>query len=474
VENENCSILKIKNWSFVMNYMMIKKICFLALTLLACGNHDTKPTPPVEEQPQQYGVPFAGVQDPQNVVLYEVNTRAYSTNGNFQGVIDRLDNIKALGINTLWLMPIHPVGQLKSAGGLGSPYAVQNYMEVNTEFGNLEKLRELVQKAHDRNIAVIIDWVANHTAWDNPWIQNKSWYSQDASGNIIIPPGTNWQDVAELNYNNYDMRKAMIQAMKYWILEANIDGYRCDAVDFVPMDFWKQALDELKSIQNRKLILLAEGSKPENFSAGFQMNYAWDFYTNLKQVYNESKPAVSIFTTHLAEYNSIPAGASKLRYTTNHDLSAYEDTPIGLFHGVQGALSASVITIFTSAVPLIYSSQEVGYADKLPFFTRTAIDWSANPDMEKQYEKLFTLYNSTPVFSKGSLTYYSNPDIAVFKKSFGTEEYLILVNVRGVQKQYLPDSALANSTWTNALTESVVSISSPISLGAYAFLILKK
>jgi glycosidase len=457
-----------------MNYMMIKKICFVALTLLACGNHETKPTPPADEQPKQYGVPFAGVQEPQKVVLYEVNTRAYSANGNFQGVIDRLDNIKALGINTIWLMPIHPVGQLKSAGGLGSPYAVQNYREVNTEFGNLEKLRELVQKAHDRNIAVILDWVANHTAWDNPWIQNKSWYSQDASGNIIIPPGTNWQDVAELNYNNYDMREAMIQAMKYWVLEANIDGYRCDAVDFVPTDFWKQALDELKSIQNRKLILLAEGGKAENFSAGFQMNYAWDFYTNLKQVYNENKSAASIFITHVAEYNTIPAGASKLRYTTNHDLSAYEDTPIGLFHGVQGALSASVITIFTSAVPLIYGSQEVGYADKLPFFTRTTIDWSANPAMEKQYEKLFNLYNSTPAFSKGSLTYYSNPDIAVFKRSFGAEEYLILVNVRGVQKQYSPDAALANSTWTNVLNGATVSTSSPILLNAYGFLILKK
>jgi hypothetical protein len=458
-----------------MNFMMIKKIGFLALTLLACGNNDTKPVPSVvEEEPVQYGIPFAGVPETQNIVLYEVNTRAFSTNGNFQGIIDRLDNIKALGINTIWLMPIYPVGQIKSAGGLGSPYSVQNYMEVNTEFGNLDKLRELVQKAHDRNIAVILDWVANHTSWDNPWIQNKSWYTQDAAGNIIIPPGTNWQDVAELNYNNFDMRKAMIKAMKYWILEANVDGFRCDAVDFVPTDFWKQALDELKGIKDRKLILLAEGGKAENFSAGFQMNYAWDFYNNLKQVYNQNKSASTIFATHLAEYNSIPAGASKLRYTTNHDLSAYEDTPVELFHGVQGALSASVITIFTSAVPLLYSSQEVGYKDKLPFFTRNPIDWTANPGMEKQYEKLFSVYNSTNVFSKGTLTYYNNPDIAVFKRSYESAQYLILANVRGNQKQYIPDTELSNTTWTNALDGSTVSFSSAITLDAYGFLVLKR
>lgn len=457
-----------------MNYMIIKKICFLALATIACGNNETKPVAPVIEEPKQYGVPFAGVPEVANIVLYEVNTRAFSANGNFQGVIDRLDNIKALGVNTIWLMPVYPVGQIRSAGGLGSPYSVKDYMQVNTEFGDLEKLRELVQKAHDRNIAVILDWVANHTSWDNAWMENKSWYTRDASGNIIVPPGTNWQDVAELNFDNYDMRKAMIRAMKYWILEANVDGYRCDAVDFVPIDFWKQALDELKAIKDRKLILLAEGGKSENFTAGFQMNYAWDFLTNLKQVYKNNRAATSIFTTHLAEYSNIPSGTQKLRYTTNHDLSAYEETPVVMFNGIQGALSASVITIFTSAVPLIYSSQEVGQSENLPFFTRDPIDWEANQSMEEQYEKLFGIYNSTAVFTKGSLKYYSDSHVAVFKRMYNTTEFLILVNVRGDQKQYTLDPELKNTTWTNALDGSSVSFSASVTLNGYSFLILKK
>lgn len=458
-----------------MSFMMIKHICFLGLMLLACGsdNEDTKPVVPPDEEPKQYGVPFAGVPAVADIVLYEVNTRAYSAAGNFQGVIDRLDQIQALGVNTIWLMPIHPVGQVRSAGGLGSPYAVQDYGKVNTEFGDLAKLRELVDKAHARNMAVILDWVANHTAWDNPWMQNKSWYVQDASGNVIVPPGTNWQDVAELNYNNSDMRKAMISAMKYWVLEANVDGFRCDAVDFVPSDFWKQALEALKALPGRKLIFLAEGGKADNFTAGFQMNYAWDFYTNLKQVYNEGKAATSVFATHQAEYNAIPVGARKLRYTTNHDVSAYEGTPVELFGGIQGALSASVVTIFTSAVPLVYSSQEVGQAGKLPFFTRNPIDWSANSGMEDQYEKIFSVYNSTTAFTDGTLHDFSNADVVAFTREAGADRFLVIVNVRNKALDFTPAATLQNAVWTDALTGAAVSVGTTINLGAYAYKVLK-
>jgi glycosidase len=461
-----------------MSFMMMKKIYFLAFVLFACGgNDDAKKTttPPKDDEPKQYGTPFASVPDVENIVMYEVNTRAFSSAGDFQGVIDRLDNIKALGINTIWLMPIHPVGQIKSAGGLGSPYSVQDYLKVNTEFGDLAKLRELVEKAHDRNMAVIIDWVANHTAWDNPWIAaHKSWYTQVGSGNIIIPPGTNWQDVADLNYSNQEMRKAMIHAMKYWTLEANIDGFRCDAVDFVPSDFWKQAIDTLKAIEGRELILLGEGSNVANLTAGFQMNYAWDFYTALKKIYNENKAATTIFTTHTAEYSVLPAGKKKLRYTTNHDISAWEDTPVTVFGGIDAAVSASVITTFTSAVPLIYSSQEVGRLSKLSFFTRDPISWSSNQDMEQQYETILSIYNSSQAFSKGTLSYFADQDAAIFERKLDSDDFLIIVNVRNTTKEITLDASLQNTSWTNAIDESAVSLGETVSLDAYKYLILKK
>ena len=148
-------------------------------------------------------------------------------------------------------MPIYPVGALNSVGQLGSPYSVRNYKEVNTEFGSLDDLRNLVEQAHARGMSVILDWVANHTAWDNPWIVNPTWYKRNSSEAIVIPPGTNWKDVADLNFSSTDMRRAMFNAMKYWILTANVDGYRCDYADGVPFDFWKQAIDTLESIPNR-------------------------------------------------------------------------------------------------------------------------------------------------------------------------------------------------------------------------------
>jgi hypothetical protein len=249
---------------------------------------------------------------------------------------------------------------------------------------------------------------------------------------------------------------------------------RCDAADHVPSDFWKQAIDELNSIEGRKLILLAEGAKPEHFSSGFQMNYAWNFYYNLKDVYVSNKSAASIFTTHQSEYNAIPAGAMKLRYTTNHDESAWEGTPIQFFGGASGALTASVITIFISAVPLLYNGQEVGRAELLPFFTRDAVEWSANQEMLQTYEKLMNIYNSSPAFRKGTLQYFSHSDVVVFTRTFENEKYLIVANVRNSAKEITLDASLQNTTWADEIGETEVSITDKITLPAYGYRILRK
>ena len=228
---------------------------------------------------EQSGKPFDNVPDRRDVSIYQVNMRVFSKEGNFRGVIARLDSIRALGFNVVYLMPIYPVGKLRA---VNSPYCISDYMSVNKEFGTLDDLRELVEGAHERKMAVILDFVANHTAYDNPWTQNKSWYLQDPQGNIISPPGMGWNDVAQLNFKNQDMRNALIAAMKYWILEANIDGYRCDYSDGPPHDFWKQALDSIKSIRPKNLLLLSEGSRSDHFRAGFDYNFGFRFFHHLK------------------------------------------------------------------------------------------------------------------------------------------------------------------------------------------------
>lgn len=447
-------------------YPIKHTVLLIFLTLIGIGCENKSPTKSKEENDlfKPDYIPLT-----ENIVLYEVNIRAFSRAGTFQGVIDRLDSIKALGINTIWLMPIYPIGVKNS---VNSPYCIKNYTEINPEFGLLDDFKTLVSEAHEKNMAVIIDWVANHTAWDNPWITNKSWYTQDEDGIIIYPAGTNWQDVADLNYSNQDMRKEMIKSMKYWIETADIDGFRCDAADYVPYNFWAQAIDSLYTI-GKYLILLSEGSRNDHFTAGFQMNYGWDFYYNLVNVFNDDYSVTTIYNTHNTEYKNIPEGKHKLRFTTNHDESAWNETPVILFNGKKGALAASVITIFLGGVPLIYGSQEVGVPEPISFFENDPIDWTLNPDMLKTYRDIISVYNSSEAFRTGSLTTYNDANISIFKRTSGTEEYLIIVNTRNRNISVNTPSDLINTSWSDVFNNTEVQFSQTINLDPYEYRIFR-
>ena len=448
---------------------------FTSLLSFAACKKDCPPDAVVEDPTvlvgyQQYSVPFDSVPETKNIIMYEVNLRAFSSSGDLQGVINRLDQLKALNVNVIWLMPIYPIGQINS---VNSPYCVKNYYEVGSEYGTLEDLRTLTTEAHNRNMAVVVDWVANHTAWDNPWItQHPEWYSQDGAGNIIIPPGTNWNDVADLNFSNATMRVNMIDAMKYWTLEANIDGFRCDYADGVPYDFWKQAIDSLNTIPNRNLIFLAEGTRADHYDAGFEMTYAWDFYTSIKNVFAGSVPS-TIYTTNTSEYAGVPAGKRKLRFTTNHDQSAWEATPMTLFNGKAGATCASVITTYYNGVPLIYTGQEVGRVSTVPFFSNSPINWTVNLDMQQNYRDMLSFYSESDVSRYGTVVPYTANDVVCFKKVLNANQVLVIANVRNATTNYSIPTALLNSTWTNAITGAPVTIGSSLSLSAYQYLILK-
>ncbi len=450
---------------------IITRIFFsiLIITSISCRKEEKDPPP---DNPgtgyQQYGTPFTGVPETEDIILYEVNLRAFSSTGDLQGVINRLDDIAALSVNVIWLMPIHPIGQINS---VNSPYSVRDYKSVSAEYGDLSDLRKLTDEAHARGMSVIMDWVANHTAWDNPWISNTSWYTQDGNGNIIHPPGTNWLDVADLNYYSADMRKAMIDAMKYWVYEANVDGYRCDYADGVPFDFWQAAFKALDSIPGRDLIFFAEGTRTNHYQAGFQLNFGWQSYGAIKEVFN-GQPAGKIFTAHTNEYLNTTPGKHWVRFTTNHDESAWDATPVTLFNGINGALAASAITIFTGGVPLIYGSQEVGTAAKVPFFSNSIINWNANPQMKADYEKMFQFYSGSKVARTGQNIVFQNDDVVCFKKVLNSDEILIIVNVRNSILNFSIPSVLENTTWTNVMTGNELTISNSITLQPYQYFIL--
>jgi glycosidase len=425
----------------------------------------------------QYGTPYTNIPaTTADITMYEINERAYSSTGDFNGITQRLDSIKALGINVIWLMPINPIGKsIPGHTSVNSPYCVEDHVGLNSEFGSLSDLRNLISTAHNKNMAVILDWAANQTSWDNAWItEHPSWYEQDINGNIISPPGYNFPDVAQLNYNNDTMRLQMITDMEYWIHTANFDGFRCDFADNIPDGFWAQAIDSLNDIQPaRKLILLAEGGYTSHLTAGFQMIFDEGFYSSVVSAFSTSSPGSpsAIYAQNTSNYVGVPTGDQRLRFTTTHDHSAFDGTPMTLFNGKAGALAASVITINMGGTPMIYGSQEVGQTALLSFFTDQPIDWTQNPDMVAAYKTILAFRNSSEVVKTGTLTTYTDTNIVCYAKTLGSDSVLVIANVRNSSEPFSIPVSLQN--WTDAYAGTSVSLSSTITLNPYQYYVLK-
>lgn len=431
--------------------------------ILAVTNADTN----------QYGIPFQHVPDRQDATIYQVNIRAFSTQGGLQGVIARLDSIKDLGVNVIYLMPTYPVGSLNA---VNSPYCVKDYKAVNPEFGNLADLRNLVEDAHEKNMAVIMDWVANHTAWDHAWITaHKDWYLQDGSGHIVSPPGTGWNDVAQLNFSNAEMRKEMIASMKYWIYAANVDGFRCDYANGPPADFWKQAIDSLRNISTHHLLLLAEGDRSDLFGDGFDFTFGFNFYSQLKNIFKNNQPVTGINAVNNSEFVNATDGQQVVRYLTNHDVNGSDGTPLELFGGIPGSTAAFIVISYMKGVPMIYNGQEVGTPFRLTFpFTGANINWTLNPDLTATYKKIIAFRNQSAAIRRGQLTSYSNTNVCAFTIEQDSEMVFVASNLRNVAVSFTLPASVANSMWTDVMSGAVVSTSSQIDLGGYGFVVLKR
>lgn len=422
--------------------------------------------------PVQYGKPYAGVPDKRDVIIYQVNTRSFSKNGDLKGVTARLDSIKSLGINVIYLMPVYPVGSLHATN---SPYATKEYDKVGIEFGTLDDLRTLVNGAHKRKMAVILDMVANHTSWDNPWIANKSWYVQDTLGNIKFPK--NWRDVAQLDFNNSDMRLALVHIMKSWVLKANIDGFRCDYADGPSIEFWKQAIDTLRNIKTHKLLFLAEGVRSANYRAGFDYNFGFKFYNNLKNIYKKNLSVKSIDEINEKEYEGTEEGQGIVRYITNHDVNSSDGTPLDLFGGKKGSMAAFVVVAYMKGIPMIYNGQEIGLPYRLLFpFTFSKIDWSfglTNRDVTAEYKKIIDFRNKSKAIRRGVLTSYSSDDVCVFTKEAGSEKVLVLSNLRDKEIIFQIPDILVKSSWKDVFNGSKKALAKEIKIEPYQYIVLQ-
>ena len=319
-----------------------------------------------------------------DAVIYEVNIRQHTPEGTFNAFIKDIPRLKEMGIDILWLMPIHKIGVLNRKGGLGSYYSVYDYKSINPEFGSMDDFKNLVQTAHENGMYVILDWVANHTSWDAVWTKtNPEFYHTDSDGNFCVPV-EDWEDVIHLNFENKALWEAMTDALKFWIIEADIDGYRCDVADMVPTEFWNYARRELDKI--KQVFMLAEAEKPEHHFEAFDMSYGWWLMHVMNGIAKGEKPVNRIDTVLTWEQNEFPDAAIKMRFTTNHDENSWNGTVYERYG--EGNLTFSVLCYTLPGMPLIYSGQEAGMNKRLRFFEKDTIDWK-----DIKYQEFYTKMN---------------------------------------------------------------------------------
>ncbi|WP_226960767.1 alpha-amylase family glycosyl hydrolase [Thalassotalea sp. LPB0316] len=360
-----------------------------ALWLSGCGDEQTKNNEQATMSVYQ-PKPYVEITHPQwtkNATIYEVNIRQFTPEGTFNAFAEHLPRLKEMGVDILWLMPIHPIGEKNRKGEKGSYYAVKDYMAVNPEFGSLADLKALVAKAHSMGMYVILDWVANHSAWDNPLtVSNPEWYTKDHNGNFQPTPWWDWSDIIDFDFQNPQMREYMTNALKYWVKEADIDGYRADVAGFIPLDFWDNVRTELDAI--KPVFMLAEWDSRDLHKKAFDMSYAWKLHDTLEDVNKGHKDASGVYHYFAHTLNAWPDNAIKMNFVDNHDKNSWEKS---MFDRMGPYLEASIVlTVTAEGMPLIYSGQEAGLDRPLAFFDKDEINWQPHP-IGDLYKTLFKL-----------------------------------------------------------------------------------
>ena len=366
-----------------------------------------------------------------NAVIYEVNIRQYTVEGTFNAFQQHLPRLKDMGVDILWLMPINPIGEKNRKGTLGSYYSIRDYLAVNPEYGTMEDFRALVARAHELGMKVIIDWVANHSSWDNKLItEHPEWYVKDSTGSIVAPV-PDWTDVADFDYSQQGLRDYMTNALLFWVKEADIDGFRCDVAGMVPVDFWNKAVPALKQVKH--VFMLAEWETPEMHDTAFDMTYSWEVYKLLKEIYKGSKTPDQLDTLLAKESAEFNPDAYRMQFTTNHDENSWNGTEYELFDG--NARTFTVLDYLLPGMPLIYSGQEAGLNKRLSFFDKDTIRWN-DIKLAGFYATLNKLKHSNKALQNGSaggplvkLKTGDNPRIYGFSREAEGNRVLAIFNL---------------------------------------------
>ncbi|HTL06803.1 MAG TPA: alpha-amylase family glycosyl hydrolase [Chitinophagaceae bacterium] len=376
--------------------------------------------------------------------IYEVNIRQYTKEGSFNAFAKSLPRLKEMGVQILWFMPITPISRVDRKGKLGSYYAVQDYKAINPEFGSMADWKQLVKQAHSMGFKVITDWVPNHTGADNGWLtRHPDFFTKGKDGKAV--PAFDWTDTRDLNYDNRELRDSMIDAMKWWITETDIDGFRCDVAGEVPDDFWQTCIPALK--KTKDVFMLAEGDKGSLHRDGFNCSYPWDMYQAMKRIAAGSSNALAIDSVLRRQDSSFPAGAARLYFTSNHDENSWNKADYGTMPGARHAPFAVFTQTMRNSLPLIYSGQEEPVLDSISFFYKDPIQFGKYA-RAKFYKTLLLLRQSTPALAV---------DAAFKKVNVGNEKALYAYTREKEGHKVFVILNLSNQSQTINISDSSVS-----------------
>lgn len=365
-----------------------------------------------------------------DMVIYEVNIRQYTPEGNFMAFSEHLPRIKAMGIDILWLMPIQPIGEERRKGKLGSYYSVQDYRKINPEFGTDEDFKTLVNKVHNLDMLLIMDWVPNHTAWDHSWITtHPDYYAKDEKGETVM--AHDWADVAQLDYDNEEMRESMIADMTYWVETFDIDGFRQDhAGHEIPIDFWQDATEELNPLKD--LFWLAEWNSPQMHFA-FHATYAWAFHHLLGEIARGEKRASALDKHLRKDRHDYGKYAYRMTFSSNHDENSWQGTVFERYG--DGYKTMAVLAATIGGIPMLYGGQEAKMDKRLRFFEKDTIDWSKIP-LQDFYTTLFQLRKKNQALWSGGyggrpvqINATNKENVYAFSRSKNGHQVVVLLNL---------------------------------------------
>lgn len=395
-----------------IHYLLLSAVALMAT---ACGNKESDEPIPEPETPVAEGTATKDV-------IYQVNPRFYGNDKCLKNVTADIPRIKSMNVNVLWIMPPFELGVEKA---IGSPYCIKDFKSIDPKLGTMSDFKELVNTAHSNGMIVLLDWVANHTSFDNTWTHtNPERYKKDVNGNIAATPS--WPDVAQLDYGQKSTREGMIDAMSYWVTEAKVDGFRCDHADGVPHDFWKEDIDALKKL-DANIFMLAETNETSFYQDGFYMVYDWGFPGAVTSMYKSGNP--TSYLKYITDKNAqIPEEKALLRYAFNHDVASENDVAT-MYTNQNGTILAYVLATFSGQTPMLYSSMDVeGLKGKLSFFSNAHRTLKFSDKLTKTYGDINKAYIDTEVARAGEMTTYSSKDAVIISFINGDKKLLLIAN----------------------------------------------